>query len=117
MTMRTIMLLVLFVILTWGGSAAIAYGVVELTGGGPQGEQGLQGEQGDRGPRGTAGPAGSSNTDNSALFRLAGMWAIGRIADDRGEFVTGAHPAVLACLAYILSGEGSAVECGLVRSE
>ncbi len=55
MTGKTIVLLVLFVILTWGGTAGIAYGVVELTGGGPPGEPG---EQGPPGPRGRVGPAG-----------------------------------------------------------
>ncbi len=53
MTMRTVMLLLLFVILTWGGAAGIAYGVVELTGGGPPGPQGEQGEPGPRGLTGT----------------------------------------------------------------
>ncbi len=55
MTTRTIVILLLFVILTWGGSAGIAFGVVELTGGGPRGEQGEQGPRGPRGPRGSAG--------------------------------------------------------------
>ena len=49
MNTRTVMLLLLFVILTWGGAAGIAYGVVELTGGGPPGPQGEQGERGERG--------------------------------------------------------------------
>jgi len=115
MRKRTIALLVLFVILTWAGAAGIAYGVVQ----GAEGPQGEQGEQGERGPKGATGPAGLSNTDtqtSSALFRLASMWSIGSIAEDRGEFITGAHPAVLACLEYILTGEGSPVECGFERA-
>ena len=62
MTTRTIVILLLFVILTWGGSASIAYGVVELTGGGPQGEQGEQGLRGAPGKRGTGGRTGAAGT-------------------------------------------------------
>ena len=61
MNIRTVMILLLFVILTWGGSAGIAYGVVELTGGGPPGPQGEQGERGERGftgPKATTDPIG-----------------------------------------------------------
>lgn len=53
--------LTLFLILTWAGSAGIAYGVVELTGGGPQREPGQRGErglQGERGQQGEPGPQG-----------------------------------------------------------
>ena len=57
MTTRTVVILLLFMILTWGGSAGIAFGVVELMGGGQQGEQGEQGERGERGLRGVAAGA------------------------------------------------------------
>ena len=57
MNTRTVMLPLLFVILTWGGAAGIAYGVVELTGGGPTGPQGEQGERGERGFTGATGAA------------------------------------------------------------
>ena len=112
--MRTIMLLLLFVILTWGGSAGIAYGVVELTGGGPQGEQGERGEQGEQGVRGLRGSAGSSGTDfgtNLPLQRLAQLWAVAQVGE------SGAHPQTEACIDYIMKGTGSFVECGFTRSE
>ncbi len=111
MNTRTVMLLLLFVILTWGGSAGIAYGVVELTGGGPQGEQG---EQGERGPRGSAGSTGSSGTDfgtNLALQRLAQMWAASQVGEST------VHPQTKACIDYIMKGTGSFVECGFTRIE
>ena len=108
MTTRTIMILLLFVILTWGGSAGIAYGVVELTGGGPQGEQG---EQGERGPRGSAGASGTDFGTNLPLQRLAQMWA----ASELGESTL--HPQTKACIDYIMKGHGSFVECGFTRIE
>jgi len=114
MSRTTIALLILFVILTWAGSASIAYGVVELTGGGPQGEQGEQGEQGTRGERGPAGPAGDSGIDFStdpALQRLAEMWAVERLA------LPGTHPQVQACIDYVMDGTGSFAECGFQRGE
>lgn len=62
---RTILLVLCLIFVTWVGSASIAYGVVELTGGGPQGEQG---PSGDRGPKGSAGASGSS-IDSSTCHR------------------------------------------------
>ena len=58
---RTILLVLSLVLLTWAGSAVVAYGIVELTGGGPQGEQGPRGA---RGPSGTASASGFS-TDST----------------------------------------------------
>ena len=106
MTMRTIMLLLLFVTLTWGGSAGIAFGVVELTGGGPQGEQGKRGERGPTGERGSAGEAARFSTQ-----RMAAMFAVEAI----GEPTT--HPQTQACIDYIMDNEGSFVECGFTRVE
>ncbi len=63
MRKRTVALLVLFVVLTWSGAAGIAYGVVELTGGGPQGEQGPKGE---RGPAAPAAPISSGSLCDKA---------------------------------------------------
>lgn len=71
MTHKTIALLVLFAIITWAG----AYGVIELTGGGPQGEPGppgVQGPQGIQGPEGLAGSGQAAETfatcaDNAVL--------------------------------------------------
>ncbi len=119
MTSKTIMLLVLFAILTWGGSAGIAYGVVELTGGGPQGEQGEKGPRGERGVRGLAGTSGDVDLfGTSGLERLAELWAVERIPlQNIGQDITGAHPQVQACVAYIVSGIGSFVECGFQRAE
>ena len=123
MRMRTVALLVLFVILTWAGSAGIAYGVVELTGGGPQGEQGEQGEQGDRGKQGLRGTAGEAAADfevgsgihpldlSLSTRRLAEMFA----ANTLGEAST--HPRTIACVDYIMNNEGSFVECGFLRIE
>ena len=68
MTTRTTVILLLFAILTWGGSAGIAYGVVELTGGGPQGEQGEQGPRGAPGKRGTRGLTGAAGTSPSDVL-------------------------------------------------
>ena len=105
MNTRTVMLLLLFVILTWGGSAGIAYGVVELTGGGPQGEQG------ERGPRGSAGSSGTDFGTNPALQRLAQMWAASQVGEST------LHPQTNACIDYIMKGTGSFVECGFTRIE
>ncbi len=109
MTMRTIMLLVLFVILTWGGSAAIAYGVVELTGGGPQGEQGEQGKRGLTGPAGTSGDFDLFRT--SGLERLAEMWASTQTRESTQ------HPQTRACVDHIMRGTGSGADCGFTLVE
>jgi hypothetical protein len=108
---RTILLVLSLVSVMWVGSAGIAYGVVELTGGGPQGEQG---EQGLRGTRGATGPAGSSGTDfgtSLALERLAEMWAVERLR------YAGDHPQVQACVDYVMDGTGSFAECGFERAD
>ena len=113
---RTILLVLYLIFVTWVGSAGIAYGVVELTGGGPEGEQG---EQGPKGARGNSGPAGSSGSvfdTNFSLERLAGMWAVNIFAQyNPGETISGSDPRVEACLDYILDGTGSFVECGFTR--
>lgn len=66
MRKSTVALLVLFVVLTWAGAAGFAYGVVELTGGGPQGEQGEQGPKGERGPAAPAAPFSSGSLCDKA---------------------------------------------------
>ena len=118
---RTILLVLYLIFVTWVGSAGIAYGVVELTGGGPQGEQG---EQGPRGERGTSGLAGASGIDfgtSGSLQRLAQMWAIEALLREgivgSGEFLSSTHPQVKACVDYIIDGTGSFVECGFQRAE
>ncbi len=127
MTRQTLALFVAFALVVWAGSAGISYAVVELTGGGPQGEQGPQGARGERGPQGqrgesvTAPPSGSglSNFDLwNDILRLSNMWAVDQIAQQRpGESITGDHPAVESCLDYIMNGEGSFVECGFQRAD
>ena len=59
--MKRILLVVSLVLFIWIGSGAISYTVVELTGGGPQGEQG------ERGPRGERGSTGSGAVDTQFL--------------------------------------------------
>lgn len=115
--MRTILLVLSLVLVTWLGSAGIAYGVVELTGGGPQGEQGEQGPRGERGPAGSAGESAFGLSSDPALQRLAALWAVERISQQRGESISGAHPQVQACIDYIMDGTGSFVECGFERAE
>ncbi len=114
MTSKTVMLLVLFVILTWAGSAGIALATVELAGGGEQGEPGppgAQGEQGERGPRGSAGSSGTDFGTDLALLRLAQMWAASQVGEST------VHPQTKACIDYITEGTGSFVECGFTRIE
>jgi hypothetical protein len=106
---RTIFLVLYLIFVTWVGSAGIAYGVVELTGGGPQGEQGEQGPKGARGASGPAGSSGSALGTSTPLRRLAVMWAVERIGE------AGDHPQVQACVDYIMDGTGSFVECGFTR--
>ena len=122
MTTRQLIVLALFVILTWAGSAGVALATVELAGGGEQGLPGPQGEQGPRGERGARGLAGTSGDSDlfgtSGLERLAELWAVERISlQNIGQNITGAHPQVQACVAYIVSGIGSFVECGFQRAE
>lgn len=95
MTSRTIALLVFVVILAWAGSAGISYGVVRLTGGGPQGEQGPPGPAGPQGPPGPQGPSGSSAAaetfavcaDNAILGLVVGriLPAIAEAQSGRGN--------------------------------
>ena len=128
MTGRQLIILVLFLILTWAGSAGIALATVELTGGGEQGPPGPPGEQGTQGPR---GPAGSATTLDFApgftpvelrfaLERLAQMFAVQTLLQEGlvtpGERLSSTHPQVEACVDYILDGEGSFVECGFERA-
>lgn len=115
MRKRTVALLVLFVILTWAGSAGIAYGVVELTGGGSQGEQGPPGPQGEQGPRAVATGIDFTAVElfslQQSVFRLAELFAVVQVREG------GEHPQTQACIDYILDNEGSFVECGFTRSE
>ena len=118
---RTILLVLSLILVTWVGSAGVAYGVVELTGGGPQGEQGERGLKGDHGARGSVGPSGTDLGTSSSLQRLARMWAIEALLREgivgAGESLSSTHPQVKACVDYIMNGRGSFVECGFERAE
>ena len=107
----------IFLLIAWVSTAGIAYGVTELTGGGPRGAQGAAGPAG---PRGSEGPAGQSAADfgsNIAFQRLAGMMAVQFIVNDNpGETIIGSDPRVRACRDYIVDGTGSFVECGFKRA-
>lgn len=110
MRLKTAILVVLLVLLTWAGAGGISFAVVELTGGGPQGEQGLQGPPGPPGPRGLAGTTPSLDAIDlqelrGALERLAALWA----SNQTGESTS--HPVTIACAVYILTGGGSAADC------
>ena len=115
---RTILLVLSLILVMWVGSAGVAYGVVELTGGGPQGEQGPKGDQG---ARGSVGPSGTDLGTSSSLQRLARMWAIEALLREGivgpGEYLSSTHPQVKACVDYIIDGKGSFVECGFERAE
>ena len=64
-------ILALFAILTWAGSAGIALATVELSGGGEQGPPGSQGDQGPSGERGARGPAGESAAVDASFSLVA----------------------------------------------
>ena len=129
MTTRQLIVLALFVILTWTGSAGIALATVELAGGGEQGPPGPQGEQGERGPTGSRGPAGTAPSD--VLFQIEGQlhpsiqvatlarfWAVEAVSRLLSENVTTTHPQVQSCVDYILNFlEGSAADCGFFDVE
>lgn len=116
-------------ILAWAGSAGIAYGVVELTGGGPPGEQGLRGPQGLRGLQGRPGASAFDIISGNplveegfvhpqfALGQLVRFWATEQLSELLGENVTTTHPQVDACVNYIMKLEGSASECGFFGVE
>jgi hypothetical protein len=65
-------------VLTWVGAAAISYGVVELTAGGPRGEQGIQG------PQGKAGVAGQ-NLDSTPCHQTLLDMLLLTLQVERGE--------------------------------
>lgn len=100
---RSAILIVLLVLFIWAGAGSISFAVVELTGGGPQGEQGPQGLRGLTGPQGP--PAGPDPSIDLGLFRLASMWAVTRTGEPSY------HRATVDCIRYILSNIGSAADC------
>ena len=114
---RTILIVLFLVLLTWAGSAGIAYGVVELTGGGPQGEQGEQGRKGERGAIGSAGSTGSGVDLDSIerAARIANAVTINSLVNNLGGFQSSGSPAGRACFSWLMLGEGSATDCGFTR--
>lgn len=114
---RTALMPILALVILWGGSAAISYGIVS-TAEGPRGEQGEQGDSGPRGPAGASGPSGSSaSTNDAALTRLAAMWALNTVIEefDKTGLTAASDPQVKACIDYVLDGVGSFTECGFQR--
>ena len=112
---RTILLVLCLIFVTWVGSAGIAYGVVELTGGGPQGEQGEQGPKGDRGAKGLVGSSGSDFGTITALGRIANAVTINSLVNNYGGYQSSGSAAGKACFAWLMSGEGSGTDCGFTR--
>lgn len=111
MSVRAVLIAgLLFLLLAWAGSAAIAYAVVEMAGDGPRGEQGPPGPAGPAGPE---GPRGLSGYDEALVVvkRLASLWAVQTVSVySGGEFVNFENPLVKQCVDYILNG-GNYEDC------
>jgi hypothetical protein len=107
-------LAITFMLLAWAGSGAVAYGVVELTGGGPAGEvgpPGPEGEQGIAGPPGIQGPPGD-DAAQAMIKRLASLWAVQQAsALQGGAFVELNNPQIGQCVEYIVTGEPNVGVC------
>jgi hypothetical protein len=105
---RIVLLGMLLLLLAWGGSGGIAYGVVHLTGGGNTGAQGPVGQQG---PAGPPGPAGS-DLAQAMVKRMAALWSAQTVSSvNGGAFVSFSNSQVVACVNYILNGEGGFQSC------
>lgn len=106
--------LLLFVLITWAGSAGIAFGLFQSV----EGPRGEQGQTGARGPIGPAGVAGSSQSDGSVRI-LAAFFAIDKLlaTGDYGSSLSGSHPQVQACVDFIMDGDGSVTDCGFQRAD
>ncbi len=102
-----------FVLLACAGSAVVAYGVVEATGG-SEGPQGIQGVPGAQGPVGDRGPEGLPGNEASQemVKRLAALWAVQQASFvSGGTFVEFTDPTVSNCVEYVLSGENGPGAC------
>lgn len=112
MTVQQFVVLALFfVFLAVAGSASAAYGVVELTGGGPAGEQGIQGVAGPPGDKGPQGPVGPAEND-AAIQRLATLWAVQQLSSlNGGAPVELKHPNVVSCVAYVIGTTDDVGNC------
>jgi hypothetical protein len=109
-TGRLVLIGLLFLVVSWAGAAGIAYGVVELAGGGPSGERGLPGVAGAQGPEGQRGLSGS-DVAQTQVKRLASMWAVQTFAIQAGEFTSFDDPRVEACVDYVLNGTADFTVC------
>jgi hypothetical protein len=104
----------LFVIIAWLGAATVAWGVVELNGGGEQGEIGLQGPQGVAGEPGPEGPQGPPGNDAAMemIKRLGAMFAVQQKSVLLGgSFVEFNDIDITRCVEYIITGEPGVGAC------
>jgi hypothetical protein len=102
---------ILFILIAWAGASTVAYGVVELTGGG---EQGLPGAQGEPGPEGAIGPQGPAGNDAAMemIKRLGAMFAVQQKSVLLGgAFVEFNDPEIVACVQYIITGDPGVHAC------
>lgn len=102
---------IVFIVIAFAGSAAMAYGVVQATAGGPEGPQGIQGIEGPIGPEGPQGPPGD-DAAQEMVKRMAGLWAVQQASTVRGgAFVEFNSPEIGACVNYIMTGKPGASAC------
>lgn len=102
---------ILFILIAWAGASSVAYGVVELSGGGDQGPPGLQGEPG---PDGAAGPQGPAGDDAAMemIKRLGALFAVQQKSSLQGGiFVEFNDPEIGACVQYIITGDPGVGAC------
>jgi hypothetical protein len=105
---------ILFIIIAWSGAATVAWGVVEINGGGEQGEMGLRGAQGDPGPEGDIGPQGPPGDDAAMemIKRLGAMFAVQQKSNlQGGAFVEFNDIDITRCVEYIITGEPGVGAC------
>ena len=102
---------ILFILIAWAGASTVAYGVVELTGGGEQGVPGVQGEPGPEGAIGPRGPAGD-DAAMEMIKRLGTLFAVQQKSGlQGGAFVEFNDPEIGACVQYIITGEPGVHAC------
>ena len=102
---------ILFILIAWAGASTIAYGVVELSGGGEQGPPGVQGEPGSEGEIGPQGPAGD-DAAMEMIKRLSSLFAVQQKSVlQGGAFVEFNDPEIGACVQYIITGDPGVYAC------
>jgi hypothetical protein len=109
-----IVLGILFICIAWAGAGGVAWAVVEVSGGGAQGEQGARGEQGEQGiqgPEGARGPAGN-DAAMEMIKRLGTLFAVQQKSlTSGGGFIEFNDPDIGACVEYIITGEPGVGVC------